>query len=220
MMQKVKLKHLVAIRWFHWVNFPVLFIMIWSGLLIYWAYDIYHVGSFHFFPDSVYSALSLDHSLADGMALHFLFMWIFTLNGVLYVAYTMFSGEWRYLVPRSTRTFRDAFEVMLHDVGLRKQLPAQEKYNAAQQVTYSAIILMGVGSVITGFAIYKPTQLNWLATLCGGYETARLIHFSLTVGYLAFFVIHIVQVIKAGWRNFKSMISGYEAEPAPELEHE
>jgi hypothetical protein len=31
----------VAIRWFRWINFPLLEIMIWSGLLIYWAYPVY-----------------------------------------------------------------------------------------------------------------------------------------------------------------------------------
>ena len=29
-------KHPLAIRWMHWINFPVLFTRIWSGLLIYW----------------------------------------------------------------------------------------------------------------------------------------------------------------------------------------
>ena len=28
--------HPRAIRWMHWINFPVLSVMIWSGLLIYW----------------------------------------------------------------------------------------------------------------------------------------------------------------------------------------
>jgi thiosulfate reductase cytochrome b subunit len=54
----------------------------------------------------------------------------------------------------------------------------------------------------------------------GGYEFARLIHFALTIGYLLFFIVHIVQVIRAGWRNFQSMISGYEAEPPAEAAHE
>jgi thiosulfate reductase cytochrome b subunit len=30
------------------------------------------------------------------------------------------------------------------------------------------------------------------------------------MGYLAFFVIHIMQVAKAGWNNFRSMVMGYE----------
>ena len=98
-MTDVRLKHLLAVRWFHWINFPVLFLMIWSGILIYWANDVYHVGSFHFFPDWFYRALHVDHQLAGGMALHFLFMWVFTINGVLYFAYTIVSGEWKFLVP-------------------------------------------------------------------------------------------------------------------------
>ena len=37
-------KHPLAIRWLHWVSFPFLFLMIWSGLLIYWANDVYRIG--------------------------------------------------------------------------------------------------------------------------------------------------------------------------------
>lgn len=209
-MQKLQLKHLTAIRWFHWINFPLLFLMIWSGLLIYWAYDVYHIGPLHLFPPWFYRILHLDHRLAEGMALHFVFMWLFVLNGILYVAYTIVSGEWRYLVPRSFGTFRDAWHVLLYDVGLQKELPHQAKYNAAQQVSYSAIVVMGAGSVLTGLAIYKPAQLAWLAALFGGYDFARLIHFILTLGYVAFFVVHVAQVVRAGWNNFRGMIIGYE----------
>ena len=209
-MQILKLKHLLAIRWFHWINFPLLFLMIWSGLLIYWAYDIYGIGPLHFFPKSVYAALNIDRRLADGMALHFFAMWLFAINGVLYFAYTLFSGEWRYLVPRSTNAFRDASGVVLYDLGFRKQLPPQEKYNAAQQVSYTAIVLMGAGSLLSGLAIYKPVQLSWLTMLFGGYRGARFTHFYLTMGYLVFFIIHVAQVVRAGWNNFRSMVIGYE----------
>lgn len=210
-MQILKLKHLLAIRWFHWINFPLLFLMIWSGILIYWAYDIYSVGPFHFFPPAVYKAFNIDHRLADGMAMHFFFMWFFVVNGILYVAYTIFSGEWRYLVPRSPTAFRDAVQVALYDLRIRKTLPPQDKYNAAQQIAYSGIILMGIFSVLTGFAIYKPAQLAWLAALFGGYQTARLIHFWLTIGYVLFFFLHVTQVVLAGWNNFRAMIIGWEA---------
>jgi thiosulfate reductase cytochrome b subunit len=219
-MQTIKLKHLTAIRWFHWINFPILFLMIWSGLLIYWANDVYEIGPIHFFPDFVYRILKLDHQLANGMALHFFFMWLFTLNGIAYVTYTLISGEWRFLVPQSWSAFRDAWRVTLYDLGLIKQLPPQDKYNAAQQISYTAIVVMGAGSFLTGLAIYKPVQLWWITALFGGYEFARLIHFTLTMGYLAFFVIHIAQVVRAGWSNFRSMISGYEVEAAVEVPHE
>jgi len=209
-MLKLKLKHPVAIRWFHWINFPLLFLMIWSGLLIYWAYDVYRIGPLHFFPAWVYRVLRMDRRLAEGMALHFVFMWLFVINGVAYVTYTLISGEWRLLVPRSLSTFRDAWHVLLHNLGLHRSLPQQEKYNAAQQVSYSAIIVMGAGSVLTGLAIYKPVQLAWMAALFGGYKGARLIHFGLTMGYLLFFIVHVWQVIRAGWNNFRGIVIGYE----------
>lgn len=213
-MKKIVKKHPLAIRWFHWLNFPLLAIMIWSGLLIYWANDVYRIGFgdktlLKFFPESLYQALHIPFRLAEGMAYHFLFMWLFFLNGFLYVGYTIISGEWRYLLP-SRRSFREALQVLAHDLRLRKTAPSFEKYNAAQRVAYSAIIVMGIGSVLTGLAIYKPIQLGWLCSLFGGYKSARVIHFILTIGYVLFFVVHLWQVIRAGWNNFRAMIAGFE----------
>lgn len=218
-MRKIIKKHPLAIRWFHWVNFPVLGIMIWSGLLIYWANDVYglKIGGreiIRFFPQTFYQALHIPFRLAEGMAYHFVFMWLFFINGILYVLYTFLSGEWKYLLPNQ-KSFKEAWFVVLHDLHLRKTAPPQTKYNAAQRIAYSAIILMGLGSVISGMAIYKPIQFSWLAWLCGGYETARVIHFILTMGYCFFFLIHVIQVILAGWKNFLSMITGFEVIPMP-----
>jgi thiosulfate reductase cytochrome b subunit len=146
------------------------------------------------------------------MAFHFAFMWLFLINGVVYVLYTIISGEWRLLLPQR-KSFKEAWLVLLHDLHIRKTAPPIEgKYNAAQRIAYSAIIAMGFGSIVTGLAIYKPVQFNWLVVLCGGYAFARIIHFALTIGYVLFFVIHIVQVIIAGWNNFRSMVTGFDVE--------
>jgi len=147
--------------------------------------------------------------LGKGMSFHFAFAWLFIINGILYVAYTIFSGEWRYLLPNRT-SFKEAWQVLLHDLHIRKFEPPQQKYNAAQRIAYTAIIFMGMGSLLTGLAIYKPVQFSWAMFLCGGYEAARLEHFMLTIGYVLFFLIHLFQVIKTGWNNFQGMISGLE----------
>lgn len=213
-MKKIKEKHSLAMRWFHWVNFPILAIMIWSGILIYWASDTYSITLFghtyfKFFPQWFYKEFNIIHRLSEGMAFHFLFMWFFTINGILYVLYTWISGEWRELVPKRN-SFKEAWLVLLHDLHIRRGLPPQNKYNAAQRIAYSAIILMGFGSLITGLAIYKPVQFYYLTWLCGGYHLARIWHFVLTIGYVLFFMIHIIQVILAGWNNFRSVITGFE----------
>ncbi len=217
----IRNKHQFFARWTHWVNFPLLFVMVWSGLLIYWANAVYRVGIgsltlFHFFPNGVYSALKLDHRLAQGMAWHFYFMWFFALNGFVYVLFTLVTGHWREMLP-TRRGLLDAALVTLHDLGLRKECPPQGKYNAAQQIAYSAIIVMGLGSLLTGLAIYRPVQLHWLASLLGGYEWARMEHFALTVAYVLFFLVHVAQVARAGWNNFRSMVTGYEI--VPDIQH-
>lgn len=262
-MRRLEKKHPLAIRWNHWVNFPLLAVMIWSGLLIYWANDVYSVpvpgkgmtrifyekseswfdptdatakppadakglipfvlGAPGFWPKQWTSPnpdddtkppviYSLRSSLAEGMAWHFLFMWFFTINGIIYVLYTAISGQWRYLVPRRG-TLKHALWTVLHDLHL-KGPPPRQKFNGAQQIAYTSIIVMGLGSVLTGLAMYKPTQLAWLVNLFGGYAAARFIHFWLMMGYVLFFVIHIAQVIRAGWNNFRAMVTGYELAPA------
>ena len=213
-MKTIEKKHPFAIRWFHWLNFPILTIMIWSGILIYWANDVYRIGwgdttLLKFFPTSFYEALSIKSRLAEGMAVHFVFMWIFSLNGILYVLYTAFSGEWRYLLPNK-HSFKEAWEVLLFDLHIRKVHPPARKFNGAQQIAYTSVVLMGLGSLLTGLAIYKPIQLSWLCFLLGGYGFARILHFALTVGYVLFFMIHIAQVIRAGWNNFQAMVTGFE----------
>jgi len=185
--------------------------------LIYWANDVYRLGwgnttLLKFFPDSFYKALHVPQRLAEGMAFHFVFMWLFFLNGFAYILYTIISGAWRELVP-NRHSWKEAWLVVLHDLHIRKTSPLQSgKYNAAQKIAYSAIIIMGMGSIITGLAIYKPVQFSWLLWICGGYTFARIIHFILTLGYVLFFVIHVIQVALAGWNNFRAMVAGFELE--------
>ena len=142
-----------------------------------------------------------------------MFMWLFFVNGLLYVFYTIFSKEWKYLLP-NRKSFKEAWLVLLHDLRIKKTAPPHTKYNAAQRIAYSAIILMGFGSIITGLSIYKPIQFQWLTTICGGYEAARIEHFVLTIGYCLFFIIHIIQVAIAGWNNFQAMVTGFEIHSA------
>lgn len=216
-MKRVIKKHPLAIRWFHWINFPVLAVMIWSGLLIYWANDIYRLGwgdktVLKFFPDSFYKALHIPFRLAEGMSLHFVFMWFFAINGFIYVLYLIFSGEWRLIVPNK-KSLKESMLVVLHDLHFKKTAPPQKKYNAAQRIAYSVVIIMGLGSLLTGLSIYKPVQFHTLCSLLGGYEWARAEHFILTILFTLFFVVHVVQVIIAGWNNFRSMVTGLDVLP-------
>lgn len=220
-----RLVHHRAIRWMHWINFPLLFIMMWSGLRIYWAEDVYAIGIgswqwFAFFPEWFYEQLDLKAHLARGMAFHFAFAWLFVINGLIYTIYLAASREWRHIVP-DRRSAREAKGVVLHDLHINDTPPPQGKYNAAQRISYTLVYVMAFIIVVTGFAIYKPSQLYPLPLLFGGYQGARFIHFSMTIGLFLFFLVHILQVARSGWGNFRSMVTGYVVERrAPDSPHD
>lgn len=171
-------KHSRILRWTHWLNFLLLLLMIWSGILIYWADQ-----AFLAIPESWVEGLHLNHRLAEGMGWHFLIMWPFTINGIIYVVYLLLSGHWR-----------------------------RQKYQGLQKTVYNLVPMLAAGTVISGLAIYKPVQLGWLTELLGGYWASRFIHFILMVVLLLFIFVHIIQVSLNGWNNFRSMIAGYEIE--------
>ncbi|UYL07348.1 cytochrome b/b6 domain-containing protein [Bdellovibrio sp. SKB1291214] len=175
MKTEIQKKHLLITRWNHWVNFPVIAIMVWSGFLIYWAYPAY------FIPGSWLDRLGMGYQLARGMSWHFAFGILFVINGVLYVSYSIYSGHWRY------RT-----------------------YHQPQRIAYHLVITLAAVAVLSGFAIYKPIQLKELTFILGGYQWARLIHFVIAVIFVLFFIVHVVQVIRAGWNNFRAMVTGWE----------
>jgi thiosulfate reductase cytochrome b subunit len=232
---RLERKHPLAIRWMHWINFPVLFLMVLSGIRLYWnttdnahlhAHAVYRIGFgswtlIPMFPEPVWNALHIPWHVTEGLGDHLFFFWIFAMNGLAYVLFLAISGEWRFLMPRR-ESLKEALQVMWAALLFRRKPATNSKYNAAQRIAYSATILMGAGSLITGLAIWKPTQAHLVTSLLGGYEWARWEHFWLAMGFCAFFLVHVVQVIFAGWNNFRGMISGYEIRPAstPSIEAE
>ena len=208
-------KHSLALRWMHWLNFPLLMIMMYTGMRIYWAdvQEPYALGIggwqiFRFWPDRVNSGFDLERKLAKGIAFHLNFGWFFVINGAAYLFYLSRHGEWRHIVP-DRQSVRDAGKMVAHDLHLRSDKPVHGKYNPAQQVTYTLVIAIAALLVTSGFAIYKPGQLSWLTAAFGGYNYARFVHFSCTILLLVFFFVHIFQVARSGWANFASIITGY-----------
>jgi thiosulfate reductase cytochrome b subunit len=214
-------RHSTAIRWMHWLNFPLLFLMIVSGLMIYWGdsipshgnlHHVYRIGFGSFtlirlFPDGFYRIFRIAHRFHQGIGFHSIGMWLFTANGLLYVLFLAISGQWHHILPDrpSLAQLRSTLGTELTG---RHAPHSGKKYSPAQRLAYTLVLLMGAGSVITGIAIWKPTSLHLITTLCGGYQTARWLHFWLTLGFCLFFLVHVAQVFRAGWNNLRAMISG------------
>lgn len=206
-------RHHWIVRLTHWLTFLLVVGMIASGLQIYAAYarfgdrgGPYYVNPFE---DRAFPKWSrLGGWLAGGLNWHFTLMWPLIIAGVLYLGYLVASGEWRALLFRP-RDWRGAIEMQKYYLRLRKEHPPQGKHNPLQKLAYTFIIVVGALAVLSGFAIYKPTQLSWLTTLFGGFQAARYWHFWSVWIFTGFLIVHVVLVFVVDPASLRAMISGW-----------
>ena len=189
--------HPLVVRITHWINVIAVLLMVTSGWAIYNASPLFGFS----FPDQV----TLGGWLAGALQWHFAAMWLFAVNGLVYLSYGLLSGHFRRkLLPVSPRA-------VLHDVAaaLKGKLAHEDLsvYNAAQRAAYLALIVALVALVLSGLSIWKPVQLYWLASLMGDYEGARLLHFFAMAAVVVIVIVHVVMVAVVP-RTFPSMITG------------
>src|SRR5438874_3579877 len=189
--------HPLIVRVCHWVNVLAVLIMITSGWAIYNASPLFNFD----FP----AAVTLGGWLAGALQWHFAGMWLFAINGLVYVIYGIASGHFRRkLLPISPRA-------VLHDVGeaLRGRLAHEDLsvYNAAQRAAYVALIIALVVMVASGLVIWKPVQFYSLGMLMGDYEGARLLHFFAMAAIAFIVVVHVIMVALVP-RIFPTMFTG------------
>jgi thiosulfate reductase cytochrome b subunit len=222
-------RHSLAVRWMHWINFPLLTLMILSGLMIYWAdsadlgvleHRVYRIGwgsvtIFRFFPDWFYHLFRLNNHFTRGLSFHAFAMWPFIVNGIAYVLFLAISGQWKRIVP-SVRDFKELARTVWNDLFNRNNTTDGETYNGAQRIAYTLVLVIGAVSILSGFAIWKPTSLPLTTAMMGGYRSARAIHFWTTIGFCAFICIHLFQGLRSGWTRLQSMVTGFEVVAKPE----
>ena len=68
------------------------------------------------------------------------------------------------------------------------------EYNSVQRAMYVGVLLLGVGAVLSGLAIWKPVQLWSLTELFGGFVVARFLHFFAMSGIALFLAVHLLMV--------------------------
>ena len=206
-------RHHGFVRFAHWANALLLLGMIASGLQIYMAFSHFGIRGGRYYPNPWDGKpfpewARLGGWLAGGLNWHFALAWPFVLTGLLYIVYLAVSGEWRSLLFRP-RDVPRAWQMQLYYLRLRREHPPQGKHNALQKLAYTSIVLLGMLSVLTGFAVYKPTELRWLTALFGGYELARYWHFWAVWIFVAFIIVHVALVFLVDPASLRAMITGW-----------
>ena len=151
--------------------------------------------------------------LSMGRAWHFFFAWVFVLNGLAYLVYTLASRHLtRDLVP--TREDWRGIGASLRD-HLRFRHPqgeAAKRYNVLQKLTYLVVVFVLLPAIVLmGLAMspWMNSVLPGWVDLFGGRQSARTIHFVAAWLLVLFVLIHVFEAAISGlWNNLRSMVTG------------
>jgi len=185
------------VRITHWINALATLMMIGSGWQIYNASPLFGFT----FP----KAITLGGWLAGGLLWHFAAMWLLIVNGAVYVTLGLVTGRFRqrFLPILPAEVVHDLWAALTGRLSPRDL----DRYNAVQKLFYAGVLLTGIVAVASGFALWKPVQLRELASLFGGYEGARLVHFFAMSAIVGFLVVHLVMTFLVP-KSLRAMIRG------------
>jgi thiosulfate reductase cytochrome b subunit len=152
-------------------------------------------------------------------ALHFQSAWLLVLTGALYVIWGIVSGHFRkHLLPgASDRSLQALSRAAARHLRFARPAAADAwSYNLMQRLTYLLVIFVLFPLVIwTGLAMSPAfvAAVPATVTLLGGRQSARTLHFLVTVALVAFVLVHVAMVWLAGFgTRVVAMITGA---PAP-----
>jgi thiosulfate reductase cytochrome b subunit len=166
-----------------------------------------------------YVKTGYDYVLPDqngwSRSLHFQAAWFLVFTGVLYGIFGLRSRHFRYDLLPSRREITPSALRKAMAAHLRRRLPEQSSYNVLQRIAYVSVVFGFFPVMIwTGLAM-SPAIVSVfpdIVTVLGGHQSARTIHFLVTLLLLAFLLVHIVMVFRAGFRkHVRAMITGRDA---------
>ena len=230
---KLPPRHSALVRVTHWITTLCFFALLLSGIEILISHPRFYWGETGTVLTKPLFQLPIPSSrrlvptgygyvLPDqngwSRALHFEAAWIAVLTGLLYVFSSLLTRHFRKdLVPSRTDL---SWRVLLTSFAkpLRFQRPSAAEafsYNGLQRLTYLFVIFVLFPLVIwSGLAMSLGfiSAFPWSVTLLGGRQSARTIHFFVSLALVLFLFVHVAMVCLAGfWSRTAAMITGRTA---------
>jgi thiosulfate reductase cytochrome b subunit len=149
--------------------------------------------------------------LATGRVVHFFFAWLLVGTLAIWLISSLANRHlWRDIILKP-RDLRELPRDILRHLRLRFHHAAH--YSPLQKLSYFLVLVVLFPLVILTGLTMSPgmnAAWPWLVDLFGGRQTARTIHFLCMLGFVLFFIAHIVMVVLAGPINeLRSMLTGY-----------
>ena len=228
--RKIELRHSGVVRATHWITTVCFFALLLSGMEIVISHPRFYWGETGnnltkpLFQLPIPSSRKLvptgyNYVLPDengwSRALHFEAAWIAVLTGLLYVIAGLFARHFRKnLVPtRADLSWRALLASFAKPLRWERPSAAEaHSYNGLQRLTYLFVIFVLFPLVIwSGLAMSLGfiSAFPWAVDLLGGRQSARTIHFFVSLALVLFLFVHIVMVSLAGfWSRTGAMITG------------
>ena len=129
-------------RFCHWLNTVSLFVMAGSGLQIFRAFPSFGPKIPQHDLLNVPKSLALGGWLGGALQWHLTFAWIYVATGVFYVAYQIFSGNYRQplIVPKD---LPGVWPMIRHYFFFGRKPAQTEVYNPLQKMAYTSAIVLG-----------------------------------------------------------------------------
>jgi thiosulfate reductase cytochrome b subunit len=156
---------------------------------------------------------------------HLFFAWLFVINGIAYVLYTIVSRHLtRDLVPTRFELKNIGRSIVDHIKFKHPTGDAARRYNVLQSLTYLIVIFVLLPLVVLAGMAMSPridsVVTGWIDVF-GGRQSARSVHFLAAMGLLLFVLIHVFEVIVAGvWNEIRSMVTGWYVLPVEHAKEE
>lgn len=148
-----------------------------------------------------------------GRSLHFLSAWFLILTGVVYLLAGIFTGHFRrHLWPKANEFSRTEFwrDFVKH---FRRQIPSANRspqYGLLQKSTYLVVVFFLLPLIaLTGLTMSPAITAAYpfLIKIFFGAQSARTIHFFASVALVLFLLVHVVMVIRTGFKQQMSAMT-------------
>jgi len=150
--------------------------------------------------------------------LHFQAAWVAVLTGLLYAAFGVFSGHFRrnLLPARSDLSLTGVTSVIARHLRFKRASEDEPwSYNVLQRLTYLLVVFVLFPLVIwTGLAMSPAIASVFPAAVIvlGGQQSARTLHFFVSIALVLFLLVHVAMVCLAGFRQrMRAMTTGRSA---------
>jgi len=155
-------------------------------------------------------------SLAEGRRWHFFFVWLFILNGLIYLIYGFAARHFQRDLAPTGRDIRSVGRSIIDHLKFKHARgEAAKRYNVLQKLTYIGLIFVLLPlMLITGLSMSPgiDSAAPWLPELFRRTPIGSHDHFIGMSLIVLFILVHLIEVIISGFFNeMRSMITGWFA---------